>query len=264
MNLSKATSESELLSQNLLTFFDEMSPHVICITDVLSGEYLFISKIAQKLFGYSHEKLCNAGLPFLSSFLHPEDSERVRATYAAKIDEANFIGLQPDRHFIYTDEYRLKQADGRWVWIESKIAMIAYTPEGKVHKAMCLVTDVTEKRAKKNLLSNEAVPVIKPHNKLSAQRQEKDSHVNFGKNRLIDLGRSADSTYMRNAPVNISSREIEVLKLIARGYSSKILAAELNISQHTADSHRKNLLAKFNVKNTAELVNEAYKCLWIQ
>ncbi len=264
MSLSNASSESESLSQSLLTFFDEMSSHVICVTDVITGEYLFISKIAQKLFGYSHEKLCTAGLPFLCAFLHPEDKDRVKAAYAARIEAANLSGPQPDQHFIYTDEYRLRQADGRWIWIESKTAFIAYTPEGKVHKAMSLVSDITEKKAEKNLLWNESTSVIKPHQKLPVQHREKAGHSNSLRSSQANMNQLVDHSCPRNIPVNISSREVEVLRLIARGYSSKILAAELNISQHTADSHRKNLLAKFNVKNTAELVNEAYKCLWIQ
>ncbi|MGB7393380.1 MAG: LuxR C-terminal-related transcriptional regulator [Pricia sp.] len=55
----------------------------------------------------------------------------------------------------------------------------------------------------------------------------------------------------------ISVREQEVLQLIASGYSSKEIAAALFISNHTAISHRKNLIQKFKVKNTAHLVRKA-------
>jgi len=263
MNLSNISGESDLLPQNLLTLFDEMSPHVICIADVLAGQHLFISKVAQKLFGYSHEDLCNAGVPFLNTFLHPDDKERVETTYAAKIEEANRSGPQPGKHFIYTEEFRLKQADKRWIWVESKTAIIAYTPEGKVYKTLCLVTDITEKKAEKNRLWNESAPVIKPHTQAVAQNREINRLVHTHTNRAADTWQPVTDN-KSHIPVNISSREAEVLKLIAQGYSSKILAAELHISPHTADSHRKNLLAKFNVKNTAELVNEAYKGLWIR
>ena len=52
----------------------------------------------------------------------------------------------------------------------------------------------------------------------------------------------------------ISPREEEVLKLVADGFSSKQIADKLFISNHTAISHRKNLIEKFNVKNTAQLI----------
>jgi DNA-binding NarL/FixJ family response regulator len=55
----------------------------------------------------------------------------------------------------------------------------------------------------------------------------------------------------------ITRREKDVLTQIAEGHSNKIIADKLFISQHTVDSHRKNLLSKLDAKNTAELVKKA-------
>jgi len=55
----------------------------------------------------------------------------------------------------------------------------------------------------------------------------------------------------------ISRREKEVLKLIADGLTSPQIALNLFISLHTVDTHRKNLLAKFEVNNTAGLIKMA-------
>lgn len=55
----------------------------------------------------------------------------------------------------------------------------------------------------------------------------------------------------------LSSREKEVLQLIADGLTNPQMAAKLFISLHTVDSHRKNLLTKFNVNNTASLIKLA-------
>lgn len=52
----------------------------------------------------------------------------------------------------------------------------------------------------------------------------------------------------------LSSREIEVLRLLAIGYSSKQIAATLNIAIKTTDNHRQNMLKKVNAKSTGELV----------
>lgn len=57
--------------------------------------------------------------------------------------------------------------------------------------------------------------------------------------------------------LKISKREKEVLGLIGNGYSSKQIAEKLFISNHTAISHRKNLIEKFHVKNTAHLIKKA-------
>lgn len=64
-----------------------------------------------------------------------------------------------------------------------------------------------------------------------------------------------------NGVATISSREKEVLKLVAEGYSSKQIADILFISNHTAISHRKHLIEKFQVKNTAQLIKRASKVM---
>jgi len=58
-------------------------------------------------------------------------------------------------------------------------------------------------------------------------------------------------------PVILTRREKEVLELIAQGLTNNEIAAKLFVSPTTVDTHRKNLLAKFDVKNTASLVRMA-------
>ena len=59
------------------------------------------------------------------------------------------------------------------------------------------------------------------------------------------------------ADIPLSSREIEVLKLITREYSNPEIAEKLFISIRTVDTHRRNLLEKLGMKNTAGLVKYA-------
>ena len=55
----------------------------------------------------------------------------------------------------------------------------------------------------------------------------------------------------------ITRREKEVLELIAAGCTNAEIAERLFVSVSTIDTHRKNLLEKFNVRNTASLVRLA-------
>lgn len=54
--------------------------------------------------------------------------------------------------------------------------------------------------------------------------------------------------------MNISEREIEIITLIAEGYSNKEVADKLFLSTHTVTTHRKNIMNKLGVNNTAGLV----------
>lgn len=57
--------------------------------------------------------------------------------------------------------------------------------------------------------------------------------------------------------VELSNREIEVLQLIAKEFTTKEIAVKLFISENTVETHRRNLISKLNVRNTAGLVRYA-------
>jgi two-component system response regulator NreC len=55
----------------------------------------------------------------------------------------------------------------------------------------------------------------------------------------------------------LTSREIEVLRLIARGYTNNQAADQLHISVRTVEYHRGNLTAKLNLRSRSELIKYA-------
>ena len=56
---------------------------------------------------------------------------------------------------------------------------------------------------------------------------------------------------------NLTKREIEIIKLLKEGMTSQVIADKLFVSIFTVDTHRKNILFKLNLKNTADLINFA-------
>lgn len=60
-------------------------------------------------------------------------------------------------------------------------------------------------------------------------------------------------------PVVISERELEVIKYIAEGYTNNEIAEKLFLSPHTVNTHRKNIMQKLGVNNTAAIVMYAVK-----
>lgn len=55
-------------------------------------------------------------------------------------------------------------------------------------------------------------------------------------------------------PVLVSDRELEIVKFIAEGFTNKEIADKLFLSAHTVTTHRKNIMYKLGVNNTAGLV----------
>ena len=56
---------------------------------------------------------------------------------------------------------------------------------------------------------------------------------------------------------SLTSRELSILKLIAKGRSSKTIAEELTISKNTVEVHRANLMQKMGVNSSSQLVAQA-------
>jgi PAS domain S-box-containing protein len=61
------------------------------------------------------------------------------------------------------------------------------------------------------------------------------------------------------APAALSGREVEVLRLLAEGLSTKALAERLNISPFTARNHIQNVLVKLDLHSKAQAVSYAFK-----
>lgn len=60
-------------------------------------------------------------------------------------------------------------------------------------------------------------------------------------------------------PITLSERETEIITMIAEGLTNVMIADALCLSNHTINTHRKNIMAKLGVKNTAGIVIYAVK-----
>ena len=117
--------------------------------------------------------------------------------------------------------------DGRDLWLFINAIVIEYNKKKKPDLVVMMITDLTN---------------------------EIDSEISL-KN-LLDQNLEVRKQYQA---VELTDRQREILKLIIKGYTNKEIAEELNISQHTVDTHRKKLLAKFKAKNSATLVRVAFE-----
>jgi DNA-binding NarL/FixJ family response regulator len=96
----------------------------------------------------------------------------------------------------------------------------------------------------------------------NATGEELEDAVTIANKGRMYMSLEVAETIARPAPPKpdfpiLTSREKEVLALIAEGMTNNEIAHRLFVSPLTVDSHRKNLLAKFGVKNTAAMVKFA-------
>ena len=68
---------------------------------------------------------------------------------------------------------------------------------------------------------------------------------------------SARNVHASGEEKHLTARELQILRLIAEGLTNHEIASLLFLSNVTVDTHRKNMLAKLQLKNTAALIKYA-------
>lgn len=129
------------------------------------------------------------------------------------------------------------------------IIVIAFTSSEEVNS----VTEMIDAGASAFLLKNASDDELK-----KAIDEVVKGNSYFSKEFLF-LAKQFGKKPKSRSKIQLSDREKEVLRLICHGHSNQEIADTIDLSIHTVDSHRRNLLNKTGAKNTASLVMLAVK-----
>ena len=58
---------------------------------------------------------------------------------------------------------------------------------------------------------------------------------------------------------SITDREVEIVRLLSNGYNSKEIGDMLFISEHTVNTHRRNMVRKLDLRNSYQLIVWAFE-----
>lgn len=82
--------------------------------------------------------------------------------------------------------------------------------------------------------------------------------IYFSEEVLEEMKRASDRI-KENKEVNLTAREIEIIRLIEKELSNKQIAEKLFLSERTVETHRKNIFRKTNTASVIGLVKYAYE-----
>jgi DNA-binding NarL/FixJ family response regulator len=76
---------------------------------------------------------------------------------------------------------------------------------------------------------------------------------------LDDCVRGGDGAQADVSPAGVTSREREIIQLVAEGRSNKQAASTLGISVKTIEAHRANIMRKLQLRTVSDLVRYAIR-----
>jgi len=128
-------------------------------------------------------------------------------------------------------------------------------------KVKTLVVSMLEQASKIKTLTNDDVNGYLSKNAEKAELLKAIKTILQGKNyfssRIKNILMEAMFAAKSKPEISLTKREYEVLKLIAKEFTTQEIADQLFLSKHTIESYRKNLISKLSVRNLAGLTRYA-------
>jgi len=221
----------ENLFNNAIASIFSPGKYYYFILDFFDIGFEYVHPTVEEIIGCTAE---NFSLDFIFQKMHPDDATSIQLKESAA---ANFFYNQIpiDKILLYKSAYtfRIKDGNGGWKTILHQALPLQITVNGKIHHSLSVHSDITFLK-------------VPPDDRISF------IGIN-GEPSFYGLTTHPNNFLQSEAEFKISIRERELIKLLADGLSSKQIADILSLSQHTVDTHRRNLLKKTGTKNTLEL-----------
>ncbi len=210
-------------------------PYFWFVFNTINGLVHAVGGMIEKVVPMDKDDFLNKVPEKLFAAVHPEDISKM---FAFTNYWVNFFAALPDeRKKMVRPTIYIRQLNpaGVYRWVMVQYLDSVYDTYGTIGYGLTLVTDISH-------IKKEGVAMM------SVLDHYDDSCQIFF---CTDGKALPDSNTILP---KLTAREVEVVRFLATGFSSKQLASELNISIKTVDNHRQNLLRKTNTGNTGELV----------
>ena len=221
--------------EKLLGQFPRFPGHFLYIYNYSEGKVVY-ARGFQEILGYQD---ATVDVDLLYTILHPED-----APIVARLNQCAIEAMAKVRNpsnlmdLSLSVDYRMRRSNGEYIKVLRQTAVFEVDKHsGKVHSTFSLCKDIS---------------TIKPNGNIGWQVSGFD---------LIEFVAPVDiDSRVQYRP---SPREMEVVRKLAEGKNSKEVATELDISLHTVNTHRRNLLVRTGLGNTTELVRRISGLGWL-
>lgn len=238
----KATHFPEIDFNQVISAVFATGPFYYYVIDFYDFSITHISEGFEAAHGLSKEQITS--INDILALVHPEEMSLVsKAEEKAFAYMTNHVGMDKIKSYKFSYNFRFKNGTGGYDFYN--------------HQSLVLTTDE----------HNNFVKALNIHTNIS-HLTDKNSYTFsiVGLNGLpsyLNLPIFEDEIPYLSCNHNFSKREIEIIKMIANGESTKNIADKLFVSPETIKSHRKNIFRKANCVSAAELTARSISEGWI-
>jgi len=203
-----------------------------CITNTQELKFEYISKNFNSCLGIDPKIMDTQGMRYFWSRIHPEDVEVWLSALNQLMEfTLNEIPEEKRKRMNYTWNYRFKNSNDEYVNIIQNTTPLAFDGDMKPIIGLAHYTVINP---------NIKMQITASAKMLNDKNEYNTLYFNNFSQKLLKDG--------------ISNRERDVIRLLVLNQSSKQISEKLNISSHTVDTHRRNILKKLNISSTGELI----------
>lgn len=217
IRLSKEVSLDKRIEKKIAEIqkYEDDIPAVLIVFKVCDGTVVYMSKRGRDILGITNEEIIAMGFEYHQRYFNPEESKE----YAPKIIE--LLERNNDNEIISAFQQVRPAPDQPYSWYITGQKIILKDEHGAPLLFMAA-----------------AIPVDSLHE--LAQKAQ----------RILDENKFLKFNY--HLFEKLTKREIEILKLIAKGISNETISQKLFISEETVATHRKNIKRKLNCKTSID------------
>ena len=202
------------------------------VANTYTWELEFVAGNSKEIIGYTHEEILRENAQFVADFIFKDDFPFVTEVIHLTMKYVNELPKN-ERPYVYAVFYaRSVRKDGNVFTVQNQNIPLVFDGNNIPFVFANIITDISH-----------IYPTNIPHavilNKFSNHQYHLDQ-----KNLRLEPYKSRFTT-----------RELDVVRLLIKGFTSRKISEILGISYETARTHRKNILNKANTNNTGQLIN---------
>lgn len=204
----------------------------VYIIDYEKKGFEYVSENPLFLCGHTAKEVQELGYAFYFKYVIKEDLDLLLKINTIGFDFYESIPLEERIHHTISYDFNLKNPDGKTILINQKLTPMFLNKDGKIWKALCIVTLSPEQNAGN----------IKIYKK--------------GSNRVFKYDLDGDF-WKTVEKIKLTNREKEVLRYSTRGFTIEEIAETIFVSPDTVKFHRRKLFKKLKASNISEAIAHA-------